>query len=77
MTKIIKYHKATSEIACFQSGDEFWIGAYSDNLRHENGEPKYYNLGFSFASGDRFAGVPEGPEVEAMEKLESMTGNES
>lgn len=43
--KIVQHHMKTKEIALLENEDgTFWIGAYNQNLRHQNGEPLYYFL---------------------------------
>ena len=41
-TKLIQYHPKTAELALFETNNKFWVGSYSPNMSHQNGEPPYY-----------------------------------
>lgn len=66
MTKLIKYHSKTEEVALFNSDGEYWIGSYNPYLTHQNvGEPMY-----SFIRGYWYT------EDEGVAVLQTLTGNE-
>lgn len=41
MSNLIAYHKATTDLALFESEGAYWIGSFSPYLSHQNGEPPY------------------------------------
>jgi|688.fasta_scaffold15859_22 hypothetical protein len=50
MSRFVKYHNETNEVALFESDGKYWIGAYGPFLTHQNGEPMYYYVDGYFDS---------------------------
>lgn len=65
MTKIVAYHQKTWKLALLKSDEEYWIGSYMPNVKHQNGEPAY-NFVFGY-----FNTVEEG-----VERLSKCSGSE-
>lgn len=65
MTTLIAYHEKTEELALFESDGTYWIGSFSPNMTHQNGEPLY-----AWIRGDWTT------EIEGRQALTQLTGNE-
>ena len=65
MTTLIEYHHKTKEMALFESDGNYWIGSYSPQLTHQNGEPLYCLVKGYFKTAE-----------EGLQEMSAMTGDE-
>ena len=65
MTKLIKYHTNTKDLALFETDNKYWIGSFFPLATHQNGEPAYIMIEGLFNT-----------ELEGLQKLQLMTGEE-
>lgn len=65
MTERISYHRATTDLALFNSGGKYWIGSYSKFCTHQTSEPPYVLIRGYFDS-----------EEEGLQVLATLSGDE-
>ena len=65
MTNLIAYHKATTDLALFESEGSYWIGSFDPFLSHQNSEPPYVLIDGYWTT-----------EAEGQQRLADLRGDE-